>query len=81
MVPKTCWYLHKAPTENLATHGTPWLHDTHVPLMFAGRKWIRPGRFDHHAAVVDIAPTLALILHTRPPVGSEGRVLSEILAR
>lgn len=60
--------------------GTPWTQDTHAPMRFAGRKCIRPGRYDHKAAVVDIAPTLALILQTRPPSGSEGRSLSEVLA-
>jgi predicted AlkP superfamily pyrophosphatase or phosphodiesterase len=79
LIPKPCWYLHKGPKENLATHGTPWAHDTHVPVMFWGGKWIQPGSYTKQIEIVDIAPTLATILGTRLPNGSEGRVLHEML--
>jgi predicted AlkP superfamily pyrophosphatase or phosphodiesterase len=57
------------------THGTPYAYDTHVPVMWHGAKWIKPGRYADYAEVVDIAPTLATILETRLPNASEGRVL------
>jgi len=62
-----------------ASHGTPWQYDTSVPLLLMGRRWIRPGAQAGYAEVVDIAPTLADILHVRRPAGAEGRVLTEAL--
>ena len=62
-----------------ASHGTPWQYDTSVPLLMMGRRWIRPGAQAGYAEVVDIAPTLADILHVRRPAGAEGRVLTEAL--
>lgn len=62
-----------------ASHGTPWQYDTSVPLLIMGKRWIRPGEQAGYAEVVDIAPTLAQILHVRRPAGSEGRALTEAL--
>ena len=64
---------------NAATHGSPYTYDTNVPLMLYGAPWIKAGSFGSYAEVVDLAPTLAVLLETRPPSGSEGRVLTEIL--
>lgn len=62
-----------------ATHGTPYNYDTNVPLLMMGGRWIRPGVQAQYTEVVDIAPTLAQILHLRPPAAAEGRVLTEAL--
>nr|AGU11976.1 Type I phosphodiesterase/nucleotide pyrophosphatase [uncultured organism] len=62
-----------------ATHGTPYNYDTNVPLLMMGGRWIRPGAVAQYTEVVDIAPTLAQILHLRPPAAAEGRVLTEAL--
>jgi len=64
---------------NLVTHGSPYSYDTSVPLMLLGRQWIKPGRYAQAVAVADLAPTLSFLLEIRPPSGSEGRVLEEIL--
>jgi predicted AlkP superfamily pyrophosphatase or phosphodiesterase len=64
---------------NAATHGSPYAYDTNVPLMLYGASWIKPGSYASYAEVVDLAPTLAFLLGTRPPSGSEGRVLTEVL--
>lgn len=64
---------------NAATHGSPYNYDTNVPLMFHGRPWIKPGKYPQAVSVADIAPTLAYLLEIRPPSGSEGRVLAEII--
>jgi arylsulfatase A-like enzyme len=64
---------------NAATHGSPYTYDTNVPLMLYGAPWIRAGSYGGYAEVVDLAPTLAFLLETRPPSASEGRVLTEIL--
>jgi predicted AlkP superfamily pyrophosphatase or phosphodiesterase len=62
-----------------ATHGTPYNYDSNVPLLMMGGRWIRPGAQAQYTEVVDIAPTLAQILHLRPPAAAEGRVLTEAL--
>jgi hypothetical protein len=62
-----------------ASHGTPYAYDTNVPLLIMGRRWIRPGWHGEYTEVVDIAPTLAHLLHVRPPAAAEGRVLVPIL--
>jgi len=63
----------------VVTHGSPYSYDTNVPLMIYGRTWIKPGKYPQAAAVADLAPTLSYLLDVRPPSGSEGRVLEEIL--
>jgi hypothetical protein len=62
----------------MTTHGTPFVYDTHVPVIFMG-PGIKAGRFNGKIAVNDIAPTLATMLGVEIPSGSEGRILSEIL--
>jgi predicted AlkP superfamily pyrophosphatase or phosphodiesterase len=61
------------------SHGSPYAYDTNVPLVLSGPKWIKPGHYGQYAETVDIAPTLAHLLRVRPPAGSEGRVLTELL--
>ena len=63
----------------VVTHGSPYSYDTNVPLMIHGKSWIKPGKYPQAAAVADLAPTLSYLLKIRPPSGSEGRVLEEIL--
>jgi predicted AlkP superfamily pyrophosphatase or phosphodiesterase len=58
------------------THGTPYLYDRAVPLVFFG-PGIAPARVPGRAATVDIAPTLARRLGITPPEGLDGRVLFE----
>lgn len=62
----------------VATHGTPYSYDAHIPLIFMGRG-IRPGRYHQEVALNDVAPTLSSILEVEIPSGSSGRVLDEIL--
>ncbi|NVM74332.1 putative AlkP superfamily pyrophosphatase or phosphodiesterase [Duganella sp. SG902] len=77
VITKPFWYFG---TGNSGTsHGSPYAYDTNVPLMIMGKRWIKPGAYGQYAEVVDIAPTLANLLHLRPPAGSEGRVLTETL--
>ena len=58
-----------------ATHGTPWDYDAHVPVLFWGAAF-RPGRDATYARVVDMAPTLAAVLHVTPTERLDGRVLT-----
>jgi predicted AlkP superfamily pyrophosphatase or phosphodiesterase len=67
-------YLLDSPV--LATHGSPYSYDTHVPVMIMGGG-ITPGRYKQSAMPSDIAPTLAALLRVQAPSNSVGRVLTE----
>lgn len=62
------------------THGTPYGYDAHVPLVLMG-PGINPGTYSERTALLDLAPTLSVLLGVEPPAGSQGRVLTEALAR
>jgi predicted AlkP superfamily pyrophosphatase or phosphodiesterase len=62
-----------------ATHGAPYDYDTNVPLLIVGQRWVKPGAYTGYAEVVDIASTLAHLLHVRPPAAAEGKILGEVL--
>jgi hypothetical protein len=68
------WITSKSGT----THGTPYEYDSQIPLIFFGAS-IRPGFVYMHAALNDVAPTLAALLGIPKPAGSAGRVLNEII--
>jgi predicted AlkP superfamily pyrophosphatase or phosphodiesterase len=71
--PEPFWTISNA----VATHGTPFTYDTHVPVIFMG-SGVKPGKYEGPVAINDIAPTLAAILEVETPAGSVGRVLTEI---
>ena len=58
------------------THGSPYVYDRAVPLVFYGHG-VPAGQVEGPAATVDIAPTLARLLGIDPPEGLDGRVLSD----
>ncbi len=59
-------------------HGSPWSYDTFVPLIFAGNG-IKPSQVYRLVHTVDVAPTLAAWLGSKPPSGASGHVLPEVL--
>ena len=61
-----------------ATHGSPWRYDTYVPIIFAGMG-IPAQRINRMVHTVDIAPTLSLIVGAKPPTGSFGAPLNEVI--
>jgi predicted AlkP superfamily pyrophosphatase or phosphodiesterase len=61
-----------------STHGSPWRYDTYVPVMFAGAG-LRPRAVSRTVTPYDIAPTLAARLGVKPPSGSIGTPLTEVL--
>jgi len=61
----------------IATHGSPYPYDTHVPILAWGPRWVKPGRVDERVEVVDIAPTMAGWLGVAPPPASEGKPLPQ----
>ena len=77
VVTKPYWFFGSSTSGT--SHGSPYAYDTNVPLVLSGAAWIRPGNYGQYAETVDIAPTLAHLLHVRPPSAAEGRVLTELL--
>jgi len=85
MVPEQYWFLHSTEEAEkmgigsiAAIHGSPWAYDTFVPIFFAGHGV--PARIiGRRVAPTDIAPTLAAYLGVKPPSGSVGTVLTEVL--
>jgi hypothetical protein len=53
------WY------RSVATHGSPYDQDAHVPIIFYGPPF-KPGRYTQFARTVDMAPTLARVLDVTP---------------
>jgi len=61
----------------VVNHGSPWVYDTYVPIMFSG--WHMPSKtLYRNVETVDIAPTLSLLLGTKLPSGSVGKPLKEV---
>jgi predicted AlkP superfamily pyrophosphatase or phosphodiesterase len=70
---KPYWLIGTGTTGT--THGSPHRYDTHVPILFYGPAWIRPGRVDARVEEVDIAPTLSRMLGIPAPSAAEGKPL------
>jgi len=79
------WFLHstdeaaKMGLAGLAAiHGSPWSYDTYVPIFFAGHR-VPAQTIARRVAPTDVAPTLAAYLGIKPPSGSVGNPLVEVL--
>ncbi len=73
------WFINNFDGLTVAsTHGSPWSYDTHVPIVFAGNG-IRHQMVSRPVETVDIAATLAVLLGTKPPSGSVGIPLTEVV--
>ena len=84
LVQEQNWLLHStAEAEKLgvkslaAIHGSPWVYDTYVPILFVGPGIARQ-TVTRRVAPYDIAPTLAAYLGIKPPSGSVGEPLGEV---
>ena len=74
------WFINDFDGLTVAsTHGSPWNYDTYVPIVFAG-SGLEPAVVDRRVLTVDIAATLAAYLGIKPPSGSVGNPLKEVLA-
>jgi len=62
------------------THGASYSYDTHVPLLFYGAN-IPKGFSVKKVNVVDIAPTIATMLHLSFPNGTTGKPLVEVITK
>lgn len=61
-----------------STHGSVWNYDTFVPIFFSG-PGMGPDTVDRPVTPYDIAATLSARLGIKPPSGSVGNPLSEVL--
>jgi predicted AlkP superfamily pyrophosphatase or phosphodiesterase len=72
------WFIADFDGLHVASaHGSPWTYDTHVPIIFSG-PGIEPGRIARRVETVDVAPTIAAYLGTKPPTGALGVPLPEV---
>jgi predicted AlkP superfamily pyrophosphatase or phosphodiesterase len=85
LVQKHYWFLHSSEeAENMgiekiaAIHGSPWKYDTYVPIFFAG-KGVPAQTINRLVGPQDIAATIAAYLEIKPPSGSVGIPLVEVL--
>jgi Uncharacterized proteins of the AP superfamily len=62
----------------VASHGSPYDQDSHVPIIFYGPEFV-PGRFGQFVRSVDIAPTLARLLRVVPAEPLDGVPLAGAL--
>jgi predicted AlkP superfamily pyrophosphatase or phosphodiesterase len=61
-----------------SSHGSPWRYDSFVPVIFAGAQ-LKPATVGRPITPYDVAPTLADYLGVKPPSGSIGVPLAEIV--
>jgi hypothetical protein len=61
-----------------ANHGSPWMYDSYVPIIFAGWKY-KGKSISRKVEPKDIAITLSNIMETKPPSGADGEVLVEVV--
>lgn len=64
--------------DHRVTHGSPWLYDSFVPLLFVNKEF-RAQRIFRPVDTTDIAPTLAAILNIKQPSAAVGQPLPEVL--
>ncbi len=73
------WFVGDFDGLHVASHhGSPWSYDTFVPMIFSG-PGVPQKRVSRRVETVDLAPTVAAYLGIKPPSGSLGKLLTEVL--
>ena len=78
LVQSPSWYLYPEAQKFAAMHGSPHSYDTFVPILFTG-PGIPSGATQRPVAPEDIASTITAYLGLKPPSGSTGAPLLEIV--
>jgi predicted AlkP superfamily pyrophosphatase or phosphodiesterase len=73
------WYLYPNVNQFAAMHGSPYSYDTYVPIMFAGPGIKKGVVINRPVGPEDIAATVTSYLGVKPPSGSVGTVLYEVV--
>ena len=60
-----------------STHGSAYMYDTHVPMIFFGNG-VKSGQSDQYHPITDIAPTLSVLLKIKFPSAATGQPITEI---
>ncbi len=86
MIPEQYWFLHSTEEAEkmgidaiAAIHGSPWVYDTYVPIFFAGPGIPKKLTINRQVGPHDVAATIAAYLEIKPPSGSVGVPLVEVL--
>jgi predicted AlkP superfamily pyrophosphatase or phosphodiesterase len=74
---RNCEYCLVTASRVGTSHGSPYAYDTRVPIVFWGPRY-DARKVDRVVHTVDIAPTLAKMLHLAPPSDLDGKVLKEL---
>lgn len=75
------WFINDFDGLTVAsTHGSPWNYDTYVPVVFAGAG-LEAQHVDRPVLTVDVAVTLSAYMSIKPPSGSAGVPLVEVVAQ
>jgi len=72
------YYAMETTPEIAAIHASPWTYDSYVPLFFAGNN-VPAQQIVRPVTPYDIAATIAVRLEIKPPSGSVGTPLVEVL--
>jgi hypothetical protein len=72
------YYAMETTPEISAIHASPWTYDSYVPLFFAGNN-VPSQQIVRPVTPYDIAATIAARLEIKPPSGSVGIPLVEVL--
>ena len=73
-------YEMETTLEIAAIHASPWTYDSYVPIFFAGNN-VPAQKIARPVTPYDIAATIAVRLEIKPPSGSVGTPLVEVLKR
>src|SRR6202158_2715079 len=73
IVPREGDFITRPDPDVAYMHGSPWVYDVAIPLMFAGPA-VRTGVYPMPAVQQDVAPTLATALGVTMPPTATGRV-------
>lgn len=62
------------------THGSHYSYDTHVPMIFYGMG-VNKGVSDQYHPIIDVAPTLSILMKIKFPSGCEGQPVDEAIKK